>query len=106
MPQPIKVLSQHPPGGRCTLYARYAEELSSSLGLSKRVIHSECRDPHGEGFPSLLFKGIPLQPGDGVILAPEDICAGLAEAGADLSAVPDLALRLDAIQERFLEGVE
>lgn len=103
MSEPIKVLSQHPPGGRCALYARYAEELSSTLSLPKRVIHSECRDPHGEGFPSLLFRGIPLQPGDGVILAPEDICAGLTIAGLDLGSTPELATRLEAILERFLE---
>lgn len=105
MPEPIKVISQHPPGGRCTLYALYAEELSSCLGVAKRVIHSECRDAHGEGFPSLLVKGVALQPSDGVILSPEDICSGLASAGLDLSAVPDLAVRLEAIQDRFLEGV-
>jgi cystathionine gamma-synthase len=106
MPQPIKVHSQHQPGGRCTLYALYAEELSSSLGLARRIIHTDCRDAHGEGFPSLLVKGVALQPSDGVILSPEDICAGLAGAALDLSAVPDLAARLEAIQERFLEGVE
>jgi cystathionine gamma-synthase len=39
MPEPIKVISQQPPGGRCPLYALYAEELSSSLGLAKRVIY-------------------------------------------------------------------
>ena len=105
MPEPIKVMSQHPPGGRCTLYARYAEELSSTLGLPKRIIHSEHRDAHGEGFPSLLFMGAPLQPSDGVILAPEDICAGLTIAGLDLGFAPELAARLEAIQERFLEEI-
>ena len=105
MPEPIKVLSQHPPGGRCTLYALYAEELLSCLGLAKRVIHTECRDAHGEGFPALLVKGVALQPSDGVILSPEDIRDGLAGAGVDLSAVPDLAARLEAILERFLEEV-
>jgi cystathionine gamma-synthase len=105
MPEPIKVISQHPPGGRCTLYALYAEELESCLGLSRRVIHSDCRDAHGDGFPSLVLKGIVLKPADGVILSPQDICAGLLGAGIDLSAVPDLAARLEAIQERFLEGV-
>ncbi|MDP2878717.1 MAG: hypothetical protein Q8N74_04205 [Sulfuricella sp.] len=101
MPQLIKVHSQHQPSGRCTLYALYAEELSSSLGLARRVVHTDCRDTHGEGFPALLVKGVALQLSDGVILSPEDICAGL-----DLSAVPDLAARLEAIQERFFEEVE
>lgn len=103
MPEPIKVHSQQPPGGRCTLYALYAEELSSCLGLAKRVIYTECRDAHGSGFPALRIKGAVLQPADGVILSPEDICAGLTSAGLDLSAVPDLAARLEAIQERCLE---
>lgn len=105
MPESIKVISQNPPGGRCTLYARYAAELESCLGLSKRVIHSDCRDAHGDGFPSLVLKGVVLKPSDGVILSPEDIIAGLASAGIDLGAVPDLAKRLEAIQERFLEGM-
>jgi cystathionine gamma-synthase len=106
MPQPIKVHSQQPPGGRCTLYALYAGELSLSLGLSWRIIHSDCRDAHGEGFPALLVKGVALQPSDGVILSPQDICTGLTDAELDWSAVPDLEARLEAIQERFLEGVE
>ena len=105
MSEAVKVISQHPPGGRCTLYALYAAELESSLGLTKRVIHSDCRDAHGEGFPSMVLHGVILKPSDGVILSPEDICAGLVSAGIDLSAVPDLAARLEAIQERFLEGL-
>lgn len=105
MPEAIKVISQHPPGGRCTLYALYADELACSLGLTRRVIHSDCRDAHGDGFPSLVLKGVVLKPSDGVILSPQDICAGLAGAGIDPSGVPDLAARLEAIQERFLEGM-
>lgn len=105
MPQPIKVHAQHPPGGRCMLYALYANELSSALNLPHRIIHSDCRDAHGEGFPSLLVKGAALQPADGVILSPQDICAGLTNAELDWSAVPDLEARLEAVQERFLEEV-
>ena len=105
MPEAIKVISQHPPGGRCTLYALYAEELAGSLGLSRRVIHSECRDAHGDGFPSVVLQGVVLKPSDGVILSPQDICAGLASGGLDSSAVPDLAARLEAIQEHFMEGI-
>lgn len=103
MPEPITVLSQQPPGGRCALYARYAEELSSSLGLAMRVIHTDCRDAHGEGFPSMRVREAVLQPADGVILSPQDICAGLAHAGVDLSACPDLESKLNDILERFLE---
>ena len=106
MHEPIKVLSQQPAGGRCTLYARYAGELSSSLGLAMRVIHTDCRDAHGEGFPTLRVNGVVLQPSDGVILSPEDLCAWLANTGMDLSACPDLASRLEVILECFLEEVK
>lgn len=103
--QPIKVISQHPPGGRCTLYSLYAEALAGSLGLAKCIVHSERRDAHGDGYPSLLLKGMVLSPSDGVMLSPEDICAALANAGIDASVAPDLAARLEAIQEGFLEGL-
>jgi len=45
---PVKVISKQPPGGRCTLYARYAEAISGVLGWSHQVVHSECGDAHGE----------------------------------------------------------
>lgn len=105
MPEPIKVLSQQPPGGRCTLYALYAEALSSSLGLAMRVIHTDCRDPHGEGFPSMRVKDVVLRPADGVILSPQDICDGLAAAGVDLGVAAGLRDRLETIQDRFLANL-
>lgn len=105
MPEPIKVISQTPPGGRCTLYALYAAELESCLGLSKRVIHSDCRDAHAGGFPSLLLKDEVLKPSDGVILSPEDVYAALLRAGIDLAAAPDLLARLQAIQDKFLQDL-
>ncbi len=105
MPEPIKVISQNPPGGRCTLYALYAAELENSLGLTKRIIHTDFRDAHGEGFPSMVLLDVVLKPEDGVMLSSKDIYAGLLSAGVDLSAVPDLATRLEAIQEKFLEGL-
>ncbi len=100
----IEVLSQQPPGGRCTLYAGYAETLSSCLGAEIRVIYTDCRDAHGKGFPSLLVNGTALQPADGVILSPEDICAGLADAGIALDTAPDILDRLNAPMEKMPGG--
>lgn len=100
----IEVFSQQPPGGRCTLYAGYAEVLSYCLNTQFRVVHTDCRDAHGTGFPSLLVNGASLQPADGVILSPEDICAGLAHAGVPLNGVPDILDRLNAPMEKMLEG--
>lgn len=105
MPEAIRGISQRPPGRRCTLYALYAEELACSLGLTTRLIHSECRDAHGGGFPCMVLKGVVLKPSDGVILSPQDSCAGLTNAGIDLSVAPDLAVRLEEVQESFLHGI-
>lgn len=104
-PFQLRVLSQQPPGGRCTLYARYAQELSSRLGLEMETVYTDCRDAHGAGFPSLLLNGIALQPSDGVILSPEDIHAELARLAPHLTGGQDILQRLEAIQNNFLEGI-
>lgn len=102
MPFCLKVLSQQPPGGRCTLYARYAAELTSSLGASLDIVFTDCRNAHGDGFPSLLLNGVALQPADGVILSPHDIHAALEQSGISLYAAPEILQRLQAIEENFL----
>ena len=101
----VQIISQQPPGGRCTLYARYAQELSSRLGLETETVYTDCRDAHGAGFPSLLLNGIALQPSDGVILSPEDIHAELARLAPHLTGGQDILQRLEAIQNNFLEGI-
>jgi cystathionine gamma-synthase len=99
----IRVISQHPPGGRCTLYAGYAEVLATHLGARIEVEYSTERDAHGSGFPSLLVNGLPAQPADGVILMPADLCAMLA-AGRDETILLGLAEALEAPLERMMEG--
>jgi cystathionine gamma-synthase len=101
---PVKVISQQPPGGRCTLYARYAAAIADELGWSHSIVHDDCRDAHGNGFPSLWIGDAALQPADGVILAPEDICAFLAAQGVADERVAALLLRLQAILDDFLES--
>lgn len=103
MPFHLRVLSQQPPGGRCTLYGRYAAELSSCFGAPLDIVFTDCRDAHGEGFPSLTLNGIALQPADGVILSPHDIRAALERAGISMTAAPDILQRLQAIEEDFLQ---
>lgn len=44
------VVSQHPPGGRCTLYAAYAAVLNACLDARIDVVISTERDAHGAGF--------------------------------------------------------
>ncbi|TXH73951.1 hypothetical protein [Thiobacillus sp.] len=98
----IRVISQHPPGGRCGLYAGYAEVLATCLNALTEVEFSTQRDAHGSGFPSLLVNGHPVQPADGVILMPSDLCAALAVAGQDETVLAGLARALEAPLERML----
>jgi cystathionine gamma-synthase len=100
---PVKVVSQQPPGGRCTLYARYADAIADTLDWSHRIVHDECRDAHGEGFPSLWIRDAAIQPADGVILSPEDICNHLKRDGIDGRRADVLLVRLQAILDDFLE---
>jgi len=100
----VRVVSRHPPGGRCTLYADYAEVLAAYLDARTEIVLSTERDAHGSGFPSLLVNGLPVQPGDGVILMPADLCALLAAAGQDEAALAGLAEALEAPLQRMMEG--
>jgi len=99
----IRVVSQHPPGGRCTLYTGYAEVLAAYMDARTEVVFSTERDAHGSGFPSLLVNGQAIQPADGVILMPADLCVVLAAAGLDETTLAGLAEALEAPLERMLE---
>ena len=100
----IRVISQNPPGGRCGLYAAYAEVITAHLGATMEVMFSTERDAHGAGFPSLLLNGSPIQPADGVILMPSDLCTALVVAGQAPTALARLAEALEAPLERMLGG--
>ncbi len=99
----IQVISQQPPGGRCTLYAGYADVLERYLKASAKLIFSTTRDAHGEGFPSLWLNGAAVQPEDGVILMPADVLAGLKAHGVPGEVMPGLAEALEAPLDRMLE---
>lgn len=99
----VRVISQHPPGGRCTLYAGYADVLERHLKTQAELVFSDRRDAHGEGFPSLWLNGVPIQPGDGVILMPPDVLAGLADHGVPEEDMAGLAEALEAPLDRMLE---
>lgn len=100
---PVKVISQQPPGGRCGLYTRYAEAIEALTGWPHSVVHSEARDAHGEGFPSLVIRDASLQPEDAFILTPEEICSHLAGLGVEAATLDALAPRLQAIHDDFMK---
>jgi cystathionine gamma-synthase len=99
----VRVVSQQPPGGRCTLYAGYADVLTRHLDAGPELVFSATRDAHGEGFPSLWLNGVAVQPEDGVIIMPADILVALAGHGLAGDAVMGLAEALEAPLERMLE---
>ncbi|MDA8094646.1 MAG: hypothetical protein M0T84_12220 [Betaproteobacteria bacterium] len=102
MPCIIEVLSQQPPGGRCMLYANYAKVLSTHPDAQFKVTYTEVRDAHGAGFPSLLINRVPVQPADGVILSPEDVCAALGQAGFPIGNTADILEQLNALLEQLM----
>lgn len=106
----VCVISQHPPGGRCSLYAGYAETLAECLSAQTKmtieVVISKLRAAHGEGYPSLLLDGAVVPPADGVILMPADILAALSKWGLDGESLVGLAESLEAPLERMLESTE
>ena len=99
----VRVISQQPPGGRCTLYAGYAQALAQHLGAQARVEYSDLRDAHGQGFPSLWLNGSPLLPSDGVIVMPDDILAALGANGISAGSELDAALE-EAVEKMLNES--
>jgi cystathionine gamma-synthase len=98
----IRVISQQPPGGRCTLYAGYAEALARHFGVPAERVWSAERGAHGNGFPSLWLDEVAVQPEDGAILMPADILAALSAAGIEETERVGLAEALEAPLERLL----
>lgn len=97
----VKVISQQPPGGRCTLYTCYAEALARHFETAPEIFFSTTRDAHGEGFPSLWLNGAAIQPEDGVIVTPADITSALEAQGFAADTLTGLAEALEAPLERL-----
>lgn len=96
----ITVLSKEPPGGRCSLYMRYAEALRDALGYQSEVRY--C-DGGAEVPPRALLIGDTLvKPSDGVIVFPEDIAQCLRDRLGE-TEVADLQRTLETTQERWME---
>ncbi len=98
----IRVISQQPPGGRCNLYAGYADALAHHFRIGAEIEYSATRGAHGDGFPSLWLNGIAVQPEDGAIVMPSDILATLQAQGIPPDAMSGLDKTLEAQVERML----
>lgn len=105
----ISVVSKQPPGGRCSLYRRFAEAVADAVGGRSEVLYPQPESPFPEQpvppAPALLIDGQCIAPADGVILSPAEICDALAASGfnGDLTG---LLQTLEAIEEAMMEGWE
>lgn len=92
----VTIVSKNPPGGRCTLYLRYAEVIAEGCGAEVEAVYPATAN--GIEPPALLVDGRPIAPSDGLILSPTDVHSGLAGAGC-----PDLLNRLEAAENHFMD---
>jgi hypothetical protein len=98
----ITVLAKQPPGGRCTLYIRYAEAIGRHLGLTPRVKYPEQEAPEDYGPPALLVGETPVPPSDGVILSPGDLFESLRGCVAE-HLHEELRQLLEGVEEQMME---
>jgi len=96
----VTVMSRQPPGGRCSLYMRYAQTLQEALGLACDVRYCDAADAVPP--PAMLICDVLVAPSDGVIVSPEDITRSLGEQLGAARAAEMRAL-LEQTQERWME---
>ena len=99
----LTVFSNSPPGGRCTLYARYADTIARVFDdVSVNVAYPGKNPGSGPAAPALAIGNRVVAPSDGVIVAPDDIAHTLAEIGVDGAA--ECLTSLERVQEEFLSA--
>lgn len=96
----VTILSKQPPGGRCSLYMRYAEALRETLGYQSEVRY--CDGGAAVPPPAMLVGDRLVTPSDGVIVAPEDIAASLSDRLGEAELV-ELRRLLETTQEQWME---
>ncbi len=96
----ITIMSKQPPGGRCSLYMRYAETLRQRLGFDVELRY--CDGGADVPAPAMLIGDVLIAPSDGVILSPEDIADGLRGRVPE-PEVAELGRLLETTQEHWME---
>jgi cystathionine gamma-synthase len=96
----VTILSKEPPGGRCSLYMRYAEALRQALGFQPEVRY--CDSSAAVPPPAMLVGDVLVTPSDGVIVSPEDIALSLSDHLGE-AEVAELRQVLEATQEQWME---
>lgn len=96
----VTILSKEPPGGRCSLYMRYAEALRQALGFQPEVRY--CDSSAEVPPPAMLVGDVLVTPSDGVIVSPEDIAQSLRGRLGE-TEVAQLRQVLEATLDRWME---
>ncbi|MGE5155446.1 MAG: hypothetical protein ACM3ST_15725 [Bdellovibrio bacteriovorus] len=96
----VTILSKEPPGGRCSLYMRYAEALREALGYQSEVRY--CDASAALPPPAMLIGDTLVTPSDGVIVSPEDFAQCLRDRLGETEVVA-LQRALEITQERWME---
>lgn len=99
----VTVLSNNPAGGRCNLYANYAQELSSALGFTMQIIYPD--DNHKHQAPGLLLDDRPVMPNDGVIIDTDDICKTIEQTGLEIADLSEVRYKLDSLIEEMMSNL-
>lgn len=73
----VTVMSKQPPGGRCSLYLRYAQTRNQALGMAFDVRY--CDPTAAVPPPAMLVGDVLVAPSDGAIVSPEDIARSLSD---------------------------
>lgn len=98
----ITVISKQPPGGRCTLYMRFAEVIGQRAGLDTLVKYCGAEAQEGHRPPAMLIGETLIAPSDGVIITPEDLIAGLTGRCTG-EMLQELLQSLHLVQEQMME---
>lgn len=102
----ISVVSKQPPGGRCSLYMRFADTVADVTGGRSEILYPVPVFPRPENplppAPALLVDGRLVAPDDGVILTPEEVRNAVMSAGFDGDAEALLSA-LEAEQDNMME---
>lgn len=99
----VTVLSNNPAGGRCTLYASYAQELARSLGFTMQTIYPDQNYEYSA--PGLLIDEKPVMPNDGVIIDTDDICKAIEQTGLEINNLSGVRSMLDSLIEELMSRV-
>jgi len=96
----VTILSKQPPGGRCSLYLRYAEALRQALGFQPEVRY--CDSSAAVPPPAMVVGDRLVSPSDGVIVSPEDIALSLSDRLGE-AEIAKLRQVLETTQDQWME---